>query len=45
VVHCAGDPELLEYPGSGKVQTVSAKGEPISLTRHGEPAEYWAGES
>jgi hypothetical protein len=29
------------HPDSGKVVTVNAKGEPISLTRYGEPAEYW----
>ena len=38
-------PEILEYPDSGKLDTVSAKGEPILLTRHAEPAEYWDGES
>jgi uncharacterized cupin superfamily protein len=38
-------PEILEYPDGGKHLTVSAKGEPILLTRHAEPAEYWDGES
>jgi uncharacterized cupin superfamily protein len=38
-------PEILEYPDSGKVNTVSAKGEELFLTRYGEPAEYWDGES
>ena len=37
--------EILEYPASGKLDTVSAKGEPILLTRYAEPAEYWDGES
>ena len=38
-------PEILECPDSGKVDTVSANGERIFLTRHGEPAKYWDGES
>jgi uncharacterized cupin superfamily protein len=38
-------PEILEYPDSGKVALVDAKGEDFSLTRQGEPAEYWDGES
>ena len=38
-------PEILEYPDSAKVITVSAKGEEIFVTRYGEPAEYWDGES
>jgi uncharacterized cupin superfamily protein len=38
-------PEILEYPDSGKVATVDAKGEDIFQTRYGEPAGYWAGES
>jgi len=38
-------PEILEYPDSGKLDTVSAKGERILLTRHAEPAKYWDGES
>jgi uncharacterized cupin superfamily protein len=38
-------PEILEYPDSGKLDTVSAKGERILLTRHPEPAKYWDGES
>jgi uncharacterized cupin superfamily protein len=32
-------PEILEYPDSGKVNTVSAKGEELFLTRYGEPAK------
>lgn len=38
-------PEILEYPDSGKLDTVSAKGERILLTRHAERAKYWDGES
>jgi uncharacterized cupin superfamily protein len=38
-------PEILEYPDSGKLDTLSAKGERILLTRHAEPAKYWDGES
>lgn len=38
-------PEILEYPDSFKLDTVSAKGERILLTRHGERAKYWDGES
>jgi uncharacterized cupin superfamily protein len=38
-------PEVLEYPDSGKVAARSAKGERIFLSRYGEPAEYWDGES
>jgi hypothetical protein len=38
-------PEILEYPDSAKLDTVSAKGERILLTRHAEPAKYWDGES
>jgi uncharacterized cupin superfamily protein len=38
-------PEILEYPDSGKLDTLSAKGERILLTRHAEPAMYWDGES
>lgn len=38
-------PEILEYPDSGKVATADAKGEHLSLTRHGEPAKYWDGEA
>jgi uncharacterized cupin superfamily protein len=38
-------PEILEYPDSGKLDTVSAKGERILLTRDAEPAKYWDGES
>jgi hypothetical protein len=34
-----------EYPDSGKHRTVTAKGEPILLTRRAEPAECWDGES
>jgi hypothetical protein len=39
-------PEILEYPDSGKVDTVSAsaKGERILLTRHAGPAKHWDGE-
>jgi len=38
-------PEIVEYPDSGKLDTVSATGERILLTRHAEPAAYWDGES
>ena len=38
-------PEILEYPDSGKLDTLSAKGERILLTRDAEPAKYWDGES
>jgi uncharacterized cupin superfamily protein len=38
-------PEILEYPDSGKLDTVSAKGERILLTRNTESAKYWDGES
>ncbi len=38
-------PEILEYPDSGKLDTVSAKGERILLTRDAEPAKSWDGES
>jgi uncharacterized cupin superfamily protein len=38
-------PEILEYPDSGKVDTVSAKGERILLIRDAELAKYWDGES
>jgi uncharacterized cupin superfamily protein len=38
-------PEILEYPDSGKLNAVNAKGEPFFLTRHAESAEYWDGES
>jgi uncharacterized cupin superfamily protein len=38
-------PEILEYPDSGKLDTLSAKGERILLTRHAEPAKYWDGEA
>jgi uncharacterized cupin superfamily protein len=38
-------PEILEYPDSGKLDTLSAKGERILLTQNAEPAKYWDGES
>jgi uncharacterized cupin superfamily protein len=38
-------PEILQYPDSDKVDTVSAKGERILLTRDAQPAKYWDGES
>jgi uncharacterized cupin superfamily protein len=38
-------PEILEYPDSGKVGMRDAKGERLFLGRHGEPADYWEGES
>lgn len=38
-------PEVLEYPDSGDLDTVSAKGERILLTQHAEPVRYWDGES
>jgi uncharacterized cupin superfamily protein len=37
-------PEILEYPDRDIV-TVNAKGEELFQGRHGEPAEYWDGES
>jgi uncharacterized cupin superfamily protein len=38
-------PEIVEYPDSGKLDTISAKGERILLTRNAERAKYWDGES
>jgi uncharacterized cupin superfamily protein len=38
-------PDILEYPDSGKVDTVSAKRERILLARRGERVGYWDGES
>jgi uncharacterized cupin superfamily protein len=38
-------PEIVEYPDSGKVGMRDATGERLFLGRHGEPAEYWDGES
>jgi hypothetical protein len=38
-------PEIVEYPDSGKLDTMSAKGERILLTRNAERAKYWDGES
>ncbi len=38
-------PDIVEYPDSSWFDTVSAQGELIFQTRHGEPAEYWDGES
>ena len=38
-------PEILEYPDSRKLDTVSAKGERIFLTGRADPAKYWDGES
>ena len=38
-------PEIVEYPDSGKLYALSAKGELIFHTRYGEPVEYWDGES
>jgi len=37
-------PEILEYPDSGKLDTLNAKGERILLARNAEPAKYWDGE-
>jgi len=37
-------PEILEYLDTGKVGTRDAKGEPIFLSRLGEPVDYWEGE-
>jgi hypothetical protein len=37
--------EILEYPDRGKLDTVSAKGERILLTRHAELAKYLDGAS
>lgn len=38
-------PDIVEYPDSGKMDTLSAKGERILLTRDAQPARYWDGES
>ena len=38
-------PEIVEYPDSGKVHALSAKGEMLFRTRYGERVEYWDGES
>lgn len=38
-------PEIIEYPDSGKVGIRDAKGERLFLGRHGEPADYWDGET
>lgn len=38
-------PEIVEYPDSGKVALTDARADRISLTRGGEPAQYWDGES
>ena len=37
-------PEIIEYPDSGKVDTRSAAGERIFLTRPGPKVGYWDGE-
>ena len=38
------NPEIVEYPDSGKIGTRDAKGERILLSRAGEPVDYWDGE-
>jgi uncharacterized cupin superfamily protein len=38
-------PEILEYPDSGKLDTVSAKGSGSCSHGTREPAKYWDGES
>jgi uncharacterized cupin superfamily protein len=38
-------PEILVYPDSDKVITKDAKDDDIFMTRHGEPVDYWEGES
>src|SRR5262249_54198326 len=38
-------PEIIEYPDSDKVLTKDAKDDDIFTARHGEPVEYWDGES
>ena len=38
-------PEILVYPDSDKVITKDAKDDDIFMTRHGEPIDYWEGES
>lgn len=38
-------PEILVYPDSDKVLTKDARDDDIFMTRHGEPVDYWEGES
>jgi len=38
-------PDILEYPDSGKLDTIDVNAERILLTRNPEPANYWDGES
>ncbi|MBD0328650.1 MAG: cupin domain-containing protein [Thermoleophilia bacterium] len=38
-------PEILEYPDSGKVAALDAKGDGLFQQRHGEHVGYWDGES
>jgi uncharacterized cupin superfamily protein len=38
-------PEILVYPDSDKVITKDAKEDDIFMTRHGEPVDFWEGES
>jgi len=39
------NPEVLEYPDSGKIAAKDAKGNGVFRTRLGEPVEYWDGEA
>ena len=39
------NPEVLEYPDSGKTAAKDAKGDRVFRTRLGEPVEYWDGEA
>ena len=39
------NPEVLEYPDSGKTAAKGAKGDLVFRTRLGEPVEYWDGEA
>jgi uncharacterized cupin superfamily protein len=38
------DPDIIEYPDSGKVAATSASGEGIMRARPGPTVEYWDGE-
>ena len=38
------EPDIVEYPDSGKIGARSAKGEPIMFGRPGPTLDYWEGE-
>lgn len=38
-------PDIVEYPDSGKVAAVDAKGQRLFRTFRGQDAEYWEGEA